>query len=443
MPVRQLTFKYHGRGAADQLMRNRSGEVLLGGPAGTGKSMACLVKMHMAALKYAGMRGLIMRRTAVSLTSSGLVTYREKVAKEAIRSGIVKWYGGSQQEAACYRYNNGSILNVGGMDNATKIMSTEYDMIYVQEAIELSRNDWESATSRLRNGVMPYQQLIADTNPDAEHHWLYQRCQEGTTVLLESRHVDNPLYAHPDGTLTELGQAYIVGKLQKLTGVRKLRLCDGLWVSAEGQVYEDYDPAVHLVDAFEVPQEWPRYWSVDFGYRNPAVIQWWAQDPDGGLIMYREIYRTGTLVEDLAREALTYCAPAGRWKEPKPQRIICDHDAEDRATLTKHLGLGTTAAVKTVKDGIQAVTARLQLQGNGKPGVRIMRNCTKKPDKALQALAKPASTAEEFSSYIWPPDKKTADQREAPVKENDHGMDAMRYVVMDLDRKGSVRGRWF
>jgi hypothetical protein len=44
---------------------------------------------------------------------------------------------------------------IGGMDKPTKIMSSEYDFIYVQEAIELTETDWENLTTRLRNGRCP------------------------------------------------------------------------------------------------------------------------------------------------------------------------------------------------------------------------------------------------------------------------------------------------
>ncbi|MGA4988615.1 hypothetical protein [Nonomuraea bangladeshensis] len=68
------------------------------------------------ALLNPGMRALIVRKTAVSLGSTGLVTFREHVAKESLAGGDVVWYGGSAQEAASYRYTNGSAIVVGGMD---------------------------------------------------------------------------------------------------------------------------------------------------------------------------------------------------------------------------------------------------------------------------------------------------------------------------------------
>lgn len=460
MITADVVHRYEPRGAARHLFENRGREILLSGPAGTGKSRACLEKLHMQALKWPGMRGLILRKTQKSLGSTALVTFREQVAAEAIAQGIVRWYGGSQQEAAAYRYANGSRIVVGGMDQATKIMSSEYDIAYVQEAIELTVDDWEAITTRLRNGKMPYQQLVADTNPSQPKHWLKARCDEGKTQLLESRHADNPRYVLDDGTHTEEGAAYMA-TLDNLTGVRKLRLKDGLWVAAEGIIYEGFDPAVHVVDRRPVPETWARLWSVDFGFTNPFVWQDWAIDPDGRLILVREVYRTKTLVEDHAEAILqlvtkpvpgverhpketTLDALNGgrrRWAQPRPQAVVCDHDAEDRATLERHLGLGTTAARKNVSAGIQAVATRLKPAGDGRPRLMLMRDTVARRDADLVEAKKPASTEEEIAGYVWAV-KPGGDLKEEPLKADDHGMDTMRYAVAHLDLGVKLNVRW-
>jgi phage terminase large subunit len=124
-----------------------------------------------------------------------------------------------------YNYPNGSNIVVGGLDDSQRVMSTEYDMIYVMEAIETTENDWENLTTRLRNGVMPYQQIIADTNPDSPTHWLkVQRANKGLTRMIECRHEDNPvLYDRAKGEWTKAGLVYI-DTLDRLTGPRKDRL---------------------------------------------------------------------------------------------------------------------------------------------------------------------------------------------------------------------------
>lgn len=431
-------------GSAIDLFHCREPEVLLSGPAGTGKSRACLEKLHAMALINPRMRGLIVRKTRESLGSTALVTWREHVIKEALDTGLVRFYGGSAEQPAQYLYTNGSSITVGGMDKPTKIMSSEYDVAYAQEAIELTENDWESITTRLRNGKISFQQLMADTNPSHPVHWLKKRADRGRLTLMESRHRDNPvLFNQVTGGMTEVGAAYM-SKLDALTGVRRLRLRDGIWAAAEGLIYDTWDESVHVVDPFDVPAEWVRYWSVDFGFTNPFVCQWWAEDPDGRLYMYREIYRTQRLVEDHAADMLKCVTDDnGTWTEPRPRAVICDHDAEDRATLTRHLGLSTVAARKTVSDGIQAFKSRLKVAKDGHPRLVIMRGALVELDKDLDQAKKPTSTLEEITGYVWAVKPGNAGGlKEEPVKADDHGMDAGRYMVAHLDLGSRPRMRW-
>lgn len=434
---------YTPRGAALEVFSRRESEVCLVGPAGTGKSLACLEKMSLAALKYPNMRGLITRKVSASLPSSALATWRKLVIPELLGSRQVVFHGGGPQDPPQYRFANGSTVTIGGMDKPSKIMSTEYDIAYVQEATELKEDDWESIQTRLRNWVMPYQQVIADCNPGHPTHWLNLRGQSGRTVFLQSRHEDNPALFDDDGHITEAGQAYM-DKLDRLTGVRYLRLRKGIWAAAEGVVYEDWDENVHIIDPFKIPSDWPRYWSIDFGFTHPFVCQWWAVDPDGRLYLYREVYRTKRLVEDHAKHLLRHSQDwQHRWSEPKPVAIICDHDAEDRATLERHLGMPTTPAKKSVSDGIQHVQARMKLAGDGKPRIFILRNAIQDRDLELADAKRPSSTVEEIPAYVWGRDPNGTLDKETPVKDMDDGCDAMRYMVAQMDLVGRPRLRSF
>jgi phage terminase large subunit len=321
-------------------------------------------------------------------------------------------------------------------------MSSEYDIAYVQEAIELTEDDWEAVTTRLRNGVSSFQQLIGDTNPGPPHHWLNTRCTRGQATMITTRHEDNPrLYDAATGTWTAEGQAYLK-ILEGLTGVRYLRLRKGIWAAAEGLVYENFDPAVHFHKPVLLPpKEWTRYLSVDFGFRNPFVCQFWAQDHDGRLYLYRELYGTGTLVEDWARLIRKALHDGDGYGHPDelPRTVICDHDAEDRATLERHLDMGTAPAIKSVSDGIQAVQARLKVRADGRPGLYICRDALVSRDPVLEEARKPLCTADEVLEYVWDPSvpRLAGDTfKEAPLKQNDHGMDSLRYMVAHLDLQG-------
>lgn len=478
-----VTHVYTPRGSARRVFECRDPELLVSGPAGTGKSRACLEKLLIVALMNPKFRGLIARKTGVSLTATTLQTWKEHVAKEALGAGLCVYYGGSKSEPAQYRFTNGARIMITGLDKPEKIMSSEFDIIYVGEATELVPKDWEFLSARLRNGGISFQQLLADCNPDRPTHWIKSRADEGTTTMLYSQHWENPRYYEEvqPGTpgvleehegklyrLTPQGVDYL-GRLDALTGVRKDRLRHGKWVAADGLVYSEWNPAIHLItkqqlgDKGRIPADWPRIHAVDFGFTNPFVYQWWCIDPDGRLILYREIYRTQRLVEDhaakiagymfkhapqLTSEQRKWCdanrgeAYAKGWlvaREPLPIRILADHDAEDRATLKKHLGIGTKAANKTVTRGIQAVESRLKLAGDGKPRLFVVSGCRIDMDKALKDAGKPTCTEDEFGSYVWPDSKPKRAEDEHPVKEHDHGMDTTRYVVADRDLKVRLR----
>lgn len=439
MSVSADSRPYQPFGAALQLWKCRDSEVLMTGPAGTGKSRACLEKLHAICLRWPGTRALIVRKTRESLTESALVTFESKVLPA--RSPIAE--GPQRRMRQAYHYPNGSEVVVGGLDKPSKVMSTEFDLVYVQEAIELFENDWESLTTRLRNGVSPFQQLIADTNPDGPQHWLNQRCIKHKTTPIESRHEDNPTLWDPKtGDWTENGAKYIA-KLDGLTGVRKPRLRYGKWVQAEGAVYDGWDRSVHLIDAFPIPPSWRRIRSIDFGYRNPFVCLWIAIDNDGRMFIYRQLYKTKRTVKVHAAqitklsEELDRHPPDDNYPNGRPidyEFTVADHDLEDRATLLEN-GIATINANKAKTPGIQAVQERLKIEGDGRARLFVFKQCLVERDEDLDDAKLPCSIEEEFDGYM---NAKGADGKpikEDPVKLNDHAMDAVRYATVAIDHK--------
>ena len=413
---------YKPRGVADRLFQCDAPEVLLEGPAGTGKSRAALEKVLLYCMHWDGCRVLLMRQTRESMSESVLVTFEKKVVPE----GHPILGGASRRFRQVYDFPNGSTIVIGGLDKPDKIMSTDYDLVVVFEATEISQDAWEKLTTRLRNGVLPFQQAIADCNPGASTHWLNQRANDGQMVRLLSRHEDNP-ELHDGRGWTRNGARYI-DKLERLGGHRRERLRFGRWATAEGLVYSSWDAAVNLVESFTIPNDWRRIRVIDFGFVNPFVCQWWAIDHDGRMYMYREIYRTKQLVRDMAHAI-------NRWDE-RIEATIADHDAEDRATLAAE-GIETIAANKSVLPGIESVAARIRPEDDDKPRLYILSDTLVERDQELAEQKKPCGTAEELDGYAWhsaPSGKLAKDQ---PVKIDDHGMDAMRYAVAYVDGIGA------
>ena len=286
---------YQPFGACAELMRYRGREVLLAGPAGTGKSRAALEKLSFVAYNRP-IRAAIVRKVRKSLTQAALVTFEQKVLPEP--SGVRFWT--EDQE---YRYPNGAVIALAGLDDPEKVKSTEFDLIYVQEATELDDLDWELLVSRLRNGVLSYQQIIGDCNPADPHHWLKQRCDRGECFLLDTRHQDNPqLYDHGLGDWTTFGRQYLA-TLDTLTGYTYKRLRLGIWCSAEGMFFTEWDPDKHVVEPFDIPEHWPRWTAIDYGFAAPWCCLWLARDPNGSrpIYVYRERYQVGLRDEEQAQ----------------------------------------------------------------------------------------------------------------------------------------------
>ena len=432
---------YEPFGGCKQLFQNRASELILSGPAGTGKSRAALEKCNWLLEKYPRIRGLMIRKTRRSMTQSCVVTFEQEVLPDPT---YVPFHGGDQE----YRYPNRSIFALAGLDDPLKIYSSQWDFVYVYQAEELTEEEWEQVKSRVRNYRMPYQQLLGDVNPGPPNHWIKIRAASGALILLESRHEDNPVYWDREKQdWTHKGREYVLGTLESLTGVRKKRLRYGQWAAAEGAVYEEsWDRAHHVIDRFvnapldkdQVPKDWRRFWTVDFGFRNPLVFQAWAQDHDGRLFRYKELYKTGMIVEDAAKLWLKATAD-----EPKPVAIICDHDAEDRATLERHLGgMQTKAAWKAVSPGVQAVEARLRKDSQGKARMFWLRDSLVEIDQSLLAAKKPTCSEDEKEVYVW---ELTMGRKkgEEPKKENDHGCDAERYLVAYVDEISKLHHNFF
>jgi hypothetical protein len=408
---------YTAHGTAATLWASRAGEVVLSGPAGTGKSRACLEKLHFCALKYPTMRALIVRKTRESLSEAALVTFEEKVLPE--RSPLKD--GPRRNYRQAYHYANGSEVVVGGLDKPGKIMSTEYDLIYVQEATELALVDWQALTTRLRNGVMPYQQLLADCNPDAPTHWLWVRSQRGGTTMLHSRHEDNPRLWR-NGDWTSEGRSYLE-TLGRLTGTERERLLLGQWVQASGLVYDVWSDGPEdgnvTTDADYVPDGGRVLWACDDGYAgalddatgqftatsSPRVFLLIQERPDGTICVFDESYEVRTLEEDQIERV--------RGKGyPDPDFAVVDSAAAAlRGRLRDVSGIGTYGKPANIEESIKATRRQLAKDKNGRRRILVHPRCTH-----LRA---------EMLSYRY-------DDKGKPIDALNHGPDALRYLAWKM-----------
>ena len=391
---------YTPYGGAADLMYCTDHEQVIAGPAETGKTMAACWKAHILASKYPGCQGAIVRKTQKSVYGSVLQTF-ERVIKNA----PVEPYGGEKPEK--YNYANGSAIWVGGMDNPDKVLSSERDFIYVNQAEELALDDWEKLATRTtgRAAVVRYPQLFGDCNPAGSKHWIRERSQTGSLRMIISRHQDNPTLFDPaTGEITPQGKRTI-GILSNLTGVRRKRLLEGVWATAEGAVYDIFDASIHVKE--RPATEFARWFmALDEGYTNPAVILLIGEDLDGRLHIAREFYRRGVLQSRVVETAQEW------HREHECFILAVDQAAAGLIADLQDAGLPAQGFKGRVLDGITTVQDYLRVQGDDLPRLTVDPGCVE--------------TINEFESYIWKPEK------DEPIKENDHAMDALRYGLKSI-----------
>lgn len=392
------TVRYWPRGASADMFRCHDPVAIIAGPAGTGKTLGDLWKMHLCALKYQGMRGIILRKVQEDLTASALVTFQERV----LGSGnfAVRSYGGSRFTPPSYQYSNGSSVLVGGLDKADKVMSREYDLALLIEATEFFEDDVDKLSTRMRWGVMPYQQIYGDVNPQGPGHWIYKWWQAGRLTMFNSNHKDNPvLWDAKTETWTEQGVAYMA-RLDSLTGFRRDRLRDGKWTAAEGAVYPQFDRQTNVK---EINCEgWGSIIGMDVGTRNPTAIYVirWSGDR---IHVESERYQRG-----MSSDAMVDAA-VDAFTESKASHVVIDPSAAALIQSLIERDIPVTKAKNDVQIGITRVTSIL-------PDLTVDPSCT--------------NMIEEFETYRYQDGNRVPTDN--PIKEHDHAMDALRYVVFDI-----------
>lgn len=447
-PIREV------RGAVATLLDCRDREILIEGPGGTGKTTGILAAIHRDAWLYPNSRQLICRQTRVSMTESVLKTW-----EQAILGDNHPAYSGTASRANRHSYDfpNDSTVVVGGLDNPTRLFSTEWDRVYVAEAIEISLDDWESLGRAMRNYKMPFHQRVADTNPGAPGHWLnkradaipeqlrtvasradYDRLQEFNNKKLErrmrrlvSKHQDNPAYWNwPAWGWTKRGDEYVNGELASMSAHRRARLLEGRWVSAEGGVFPEFSETRHVVQPFNVPAHWPQFVGVDPGFDHPCAILWFTVSPNDTIYIIDELYRGGLSVAEHARDI--HARNIGRTIRRyfgDPQHAF-SQTAQATVTIAQQFAKCGISLAPWPRTGVSAEAmvdrVRRRLQGDQ---LKVFSTCD--------------NTISEFQTWRY---KRTA-KGELPTGDdqfedaNNHAMDVVKGVVtagISFDQKGII-----
>lgn len=409
-PTREIEL----RGANLTIQTAKNKQLLLVGSAGTGKSTACLKKVYDLCMKYPRIRVLFVRKTLSSMRESMLVTWENDI----LGYGHPLLSGAKRQNRTEYRFPNGSQINLGGMDKADRVLSSDYDIIYVCEAHELAEDDADALISRLRNNKMPYQQLLMDCNPQSKAHWLYKRFESGKLRMETSKHEDNPmLFDIKKNDWTEFGQDYIENTLGVLVGVRYKRLKLGLWCSAEGAVF-NFDPAIHTTKT--LPRMKRYICGVDWGHSDPAAMVVIGEGNDDKLYVVEEILETGKTLDYWKSVAHRLV------RQYNIEKFICDPSLQAHIQAFQLDRLPAIKGFNKIQYGIDLLQQKFN-----RGELFIYEYSCKQEDAALREKRLPTTLIDEIESCVW------NEAKDLPKSGNDHALDALRYAVVHVARPRS------
>ncbi len=248
-------------------------------------------------------------------------------------------------------------------------------------------------------------------NPDGPFHWFKINW---INKIIEK----NLIYLHftMDDNLS-LSEKIKARYKSMYSGVFYQRYILGLWVVAEGVIYDMFDKVKHTVKSLESLIRDTYYVSVDYGTQNATVFLLWCKNNKGQWVCIKEYYYSG---RD-ETEQKTDTEYADDLKELlggiKPKAIIIDPSAASFIAELRKRGYHVKKAKNDVLDGIRFVASMLN-QGK----IAFSESCI--------------NTILEFNSYIW--DAKASEKGEdKPIKQHDHAMDAVRYFCYTIIFKGN------
>jgi PBSX family phage terminase large subunit len=373
--------------------------VICDGSVRAGKTVVMSLSYVMWAMETFSEENLGMSGKTIGALRRNVLTPLKRMLKT--RGYKVKDHRADNYLTITYKNVSNDFYIFGGKDESSQdlIQGITLAGMFFDEVALMPKSFVDQATARCS---VEGAKLWFNCNPAGPYHWF-------KLEWLDNLEKKNALHLHftMDDNLSlsdKVKQRYY----RMYTGVFFKRFILGLWVMAEGIIYDMFDDSVHIVDEVPKPEECNRLIAcVDYGTHNPCVFLLLGRKGTTWYVI-KEYYHDSKKVGRQKTDA-QYSADMqeflGEWKSRIP--IYIDPSAASFIEQLRQDGIGTIDADNSVLDGIRTVGKLL-----GDNLLYVSRSC--------------ANLIREFVSYVW--DEKAQQRGEdKPVKENDHALDALRY----------------
>lgn len=300
-------------------------EVLYGGAAGGGKSYGLLAD-PMRYFSNGNFVGLILRRTNDELReliwkSQELypkaypgARWQEKKSQWVFPSGSKLWMTYLEREEDVLRYQ-GQAFSYIAFDELTqhatpfawnymrsRLRTTDPELPIFLRATSNPGGPGHSWVKRMFIDPSPANAAFPATDIDTGSMLQYPEghAKQGKPLFyrkfIPATLRDNP-YLYKDGDYE--------ANLLSLPEMQRRQLLEGDWAVADGAAFPEFRQSHHVVEPFEIPHDWRRFRSCDYGYSSYSAVHWFAIDPSyETLIVYRELYVSKHTGRDLAKAIL-------------------------------------------------------------------------------------------------------------------------------------------
>jgi hypothetical protein len=235
-------------------------------------------------------------------------------------------------------------------DDHLKYLSREFSWVGLDEAVTFEKKQAQGIFSRVRSSdpvlrTMLRRMMMSNPgmSPGADPHWLRRMYvdphPQGRRMLYRKLRMG-------DGEAREITRMYIPGRLsdnpdkqfaadyelslRELPEAMRAAYLDGNWYHVAGAHYaNEWDPHIHVVRGYKVPRDWPKFRSMDWGFKSPGCVLWWAIDEDENLVCFDEFNFKETVDVDVASRIRDIELRHGLWDEKaKRSRITGPADTQ-------------------------------------------------------------------------------------------------------------------
>ena len=413
-------------GPQTQFLAASEREVFYGGARGGGKSYAMLVDP----LRYChkqNHRALLLRRSMPELRD--MINHSQRLYGKAFPGA--KW----REQEKEWRFPSGARIEFGYAENLTDVLRYQgqsYTWIGIDELPQYPTPEiYNFLRSSLRSvdpeipvymratgnpgniGSLWVKDMFVDpAEPGKKFDVIIDTIagqKKITRRFIPAKLQDNPYLMQTDD--------YLV-MLSSLPEVQRKQFLEGDWSAFEDCAFPEFDVVKHISDPFEIPRNWHRFRTCDWGYSSYACCLWVAIDFDNNLWVYRELYTQRVTADIFAKKVLE--AEDGEYIR---------YGVLDSSTWAKRGDVGPSIAETMIREGCKwrpsdrspksRINGKLELhkrfsidEKTGEPKLKIFNNCR----NLLKTLP------------LLPTDKHNPE--DVDTNAEDHAYDALRYGVM-------------